>query len=589
MNFSELRRSESDKPLGGRYRIIKHFGSGGFGQTFLAKDLHLPDQPYCVLKQLNPQVKDEASFQLAKRLFDTEAKVLYRLGEHPQIPRLLAHFEEAQEFYLAQELIEGQPLSELLISGQVWSESCVLSLLRDILETLTFVHEQKVIHRDLKPSNLIRRDRDQRIVVIDFGAVKQTSARLANPDALPTHTVSIGTRGYMPSEQIAGQPRFSSDIYAVGIIGIQALTGISPRHFPQDPDTGEILWHPDYPIHPELQAILDRMIRYDFRDRYTTAAEALQALNQLPAELSLSETADADLTLLPPQLTPEPIESSTPQPFPTALNSHSSTLPVVQPDTAAHRPFLPGAVLSQLPPWTENRFIRMGAVAAIVGSGFFWLQSILRPQNQTPQPTSQSVIQKLQPALNKPSVATLLEQADRLRTAKQYPQAIKAYDQTIAQNSKQAQAYWGKCYSLNQLQQYQQAIAVCDRALALDANYAQAIWSKGYALEHQQRYADALKLYDRAVQLKPDFAEAWSNRGTALLQLDRATEAVTSFDRATALDPKLVEAWNNRGAALWKLRRFDEAIASIDQAIQIQPDYQDALSLRQQIRQRLGR
>lgn len=589
----ESRRSESDKPLGGRYRIIKGLGSGGFGQTFLAVDLHLPDQPYCVLKQLNPQVKDEASFQLAKRLFDTEAKVLYRLGEHPQIPRLLAHFEEAQEFYLAQELIEGQTLSELLLPGQAWTESQVLSLLRDILETLAFVHQQNVIHRDLKPSNLIRRSRDQRIVLIDFGAVKQTNTRLINPDTPPTHTISIGTRGYMPSEQIAGQPRFSSDIYAVGMIGIQALTGSSPRHFSQDPDTGEILWHPDYPIHPKLQAILDRMICYDFRDRYTTALEALQALNQLPATLSESpqpETTDVDLTLLPTQPTSHPDGSPKAEPFSTVQSSQFATLPVIQPDTASfQRLNFPDTAFRKLSIWTQNRVMRVGAVAAIVGASLFWLQGTFRPRSQTPQATSQSIVQKLQPALNQSSVATLLAQADRFRTAKQYAEAIKVYDQTIAQNSKSAQAHWGKCYSLNQLQQYQQAMAACDRALAVNANDAQAIWSKGYALEHQQRYTDALKLYERAVQLKPDFAEAWSNRGSVLFQLNRTTEAVASFDRATALNPKLAEAWNNRGAALWKLRQFDEAVASIDQAIQIQPDYQDALSLRQQMRQRLGR
>ena len=94
--------------LGGRYKIIDHLGSGGFGQTFLAEDMHLPNHPRCVVKQLNPQISDEAGLKIAHRLFETEAKVLYKLGDHNQIPLLLAHFQENQEFYLAQELIEGQ-------------------------------------------------------------------------------------------------------------------------------------------------------------------------------------------------------------------------------------------------------------------------------------------------------------------------------------------------------------------------------------------------------------------------------------------------------------------------------------------------
>jgi serine/threonine protein kinase len=67
-----------------------------------------------VVKQLKPQVSDAKSLQTARRLFDIEAKVLYQLGNHDQIPRLLAHFEDNQEFYLAQELIEGEPLTQEL-------------------------------------------------------------------------------------------------------------------------------------------------------------------------------------------------------------------------------------------------------------------------------------------------------------------------------------------------------------------------------------------------------------------------------------------------------------------------------------------
>ncbi|HEY9611138.1 MAG TPA: serine/threonine protein kinase, partial [Allocoleopsis sp.] len=83
-----FKQTNPDRPLGGRYRIISELGAGGFGQTFLAQDLHLPDHPQCVVKQLKPQVSDAASFETARRLFDIEARVLYRLGDHDQIPRL---------------------------------------------------------------------------------------------------------------------------------------------------------------------------------------------------------------------------------------------------------------------------------------------------------------------------------------------------------------------------------------------------------------------------------------------------------------------------------------------------------------------
>jgi len=302
LNFLRIFQSNNQSDtLGGRYKIISQLGAGGFGKTFVAEDLHLPGHPQCVVKQLKPQVSDAKSLQMARRLFDTEAQVLYQLGNHDQIPRLLAHFEDNQEFYLAQELIEGELLSKELVKGKPCSEAKVIKLLQDILEVLAFVHQQDVIHRDIKPSNLIRRRQDSKIVLIDFGAVKQVSTQFVNPQKEHTKTISIGTQGYTPKEQLGGNPRFSSDVYAVGIIGIQALTGVHPRHLKEHPDTGEIEWrdsfegshspsrsqhqeseHHHQEVSPELAQILDYMVCYDFRDRYPTATEALAALQSLP-------------------------------------------------------------------------------------------------------------------------------------------------------------------------------------------------------------------------------------------------------------------------------------------------------------------
>jgi eukaryotic-like serine/threonine-protein kinase len=273
------------RPIGGRYRLIQPLGSGGFGQTFSAQDLHLPGHPLCVVKQLKPQVTTVEELQTARRLFDTEAQTLYKLGTHPQIPGLLAHFEEDQEFYLAQEYIQGHSLADEL--GTPWSESQVVAFLGDLLGVLAFVHGHGVIHRDLKPSNLIRRAGDNRIVLIDFGAVKQVSTGATALRSGLSHTISIGTQGYMPSEQVSGRPQFSSDIYAAGILGIQALTGYDPTHLHPDPRSGELDWQRFAPqAHSALLEVLDTMVRYDFRTRYTTAAEALAALRGLPPQLS---------------------------------------------------------------------------------------------------------------------------------------------------------------------------------------------------------------------------------------------------------------------------------------------------------------
>ena len=294
--------------LAGHYKVLKVLGEGGFGQTYIVEDIHLPGKPKCVLKHLKPTSTDLQVLEAARRLFRKEAETLQQLGDHEQIPRLLAYFEEEQEFYLVQEFIYGHPLSKELPPGKKWTETQVVQMLIEVLKILQFVHSQGVIHRDIKPDNLIRNALDHRLVLIDFGAIKQirsqtamltrgASQRMLLP-ASSNHnlTFAVGTPGYMPSEHIRRVPRPSSDIYAVGMMAIQALTGIHPHKLQDDPHTGEILWQHLAFASSEFAGILTKMTRYHFKDRYQTATEALEALEQLV------QTSEMGLPILQPTL-----------------------------------------------------------------------------------------------------------------------------------------------------------------------------------------------------------------------------------------------------------------------------------------------
>jgi tRNA A-37 threonylcarbamoyl transferase component Bud32 len=318
------------KRLMGRYTIRKVLGSGGFGETYIAEDTQRPGSPACVVKQLRPNTNNPKLFQLARRLFQQEAETLEKLGSHEQIPQLLAYFEEDQEFYLVQEFIPGQPLSSELSLGKQVPEFRVVAILQELLSILEFVHSHHVIHRDIKPSNIIRRRSDEKLVLIDFGAVKEIS-QLTENDRHTGFTVGIGTQGYMPNEQCAGNPRFNSDLYAVGMTGIQALTGLSPSQLTQDKNTGEIPWKHRAQVSYALAEVLSKMVRYDFRKRYQSATEALQALQSLGnvaftpaipdvAARSLPLNADAD---------PPPIAPST-QPWPETFGDVNSYLPITE-------------------------------------------------------------------------------------------------------------------------------------------------------------------------------------------------------------------------------------------------------------------
>jgi serine/threonine protein kinase len=300
------------KVISGRYQIIQALGNGGFGETFLAEDLQLPDHQKCVVKRLQPTSSDTFVLEIASRLFETEARVLHKLGSHDRIPRLLAHFEEDHQFYLVQELIDGYELTNEIISieraadgypvGRM-NESQAIAFLIDVLETLVFVHQQGAIHRDIKPANLMRRRTDGKLVLIDFGAVKQVGTAVVSAIG---STVAIGTDGYMPNEQAIGKPRPCSDLYAVGAIAVQGLTGVAPNLLSENLETGELAWRtsPNHAalkyranVSDELATIIDKLVKYDFRDRYQSAEVVLTDLRKLApliAPTILSTTVQAN-------------------------------------------------------------------------------------------------------------------------------------------------------------------------------------------------------------------------------------------------------------------------------------------------------
>ncbi|MEH2286912.1 serine/threonine-protein kinase [Nostoc sp.] len=271
--------------LDGRYQVLQILGGGGFGQTYIAQDTHRPGLPKCVVKHLKPVTRSPEFLETARRLFTSEAETLEQLGSHDQIPRLLAYFEDNQEFFLVQEFIEGHTLKAELFPNQRWTEDRVIQLLEQILSILQFIHSHNVIHRDIKPDNIIRRQHDGKLVLIDFGAVKQVQTQLLAIPGQTRATIIIGTPGYMSTEQGQGKPRPNSDIYSLGIIAIQSLTGLHPVNFQEDPDTGEISWQHQANVSSELASVLSKMVLHHFKQRYQSAAEVLHVLKDLDTRI----------------------------------------------------------------------------------------------------------------------------------------------------------------------------------------------------------------------------------------------------------------------------------------------------------------
>ncbi|MBW4663139.1 MAG: serine/threonine protein kinase [Chroococcus sp. CMT-3BRIN-NPC107] len=292
----------SEKLLKQRYQIIKVLKSGEFCQIYLAKDIAQQNGSSCIIKQILLPTSDRVD-NLQQHFYKSltrEVTALKILNTCDRVPRLLAGFKENLEFYLVQEFIEGYCLDVEIYPGCCWDESRVIALVYEVLEILAVVHSYGLIHRNLKPSNLIRQNSTHKLILIDFGAAKQAWTQVATT---PTSfsfgvgaTISLGTPGYMPAEQERGTPRFSSDIYALGIMAIQALTGLNSNQLLKDSETGEILWQQHASISHQFADILSKMVSYHFQDRYQSATDTLhdlQPLIDLPAPPEIVKSTQA--------------------------------------------------------------------------------------------------------------------------------------------------------------------------------------------------------------------------------------------------------------------------------------------------------
>ena len=319
--------------LGGRYRIVRQLGHGGFGRTYLTEDINRFNEP-CVLKEFAPQIQTTYILEKAEELFGREAGVLYKL-QHPQIPRFRELFRVNLDgkgyIFLVQDYVEGQTYRALLdarkLEGLQFNEAEVTQMMLQLLPVLEYIHSLGVIHRDISPENLILRSSDWLPVLIDFGGVKQVAATVASQrsSVAPIPPTLLGKLGYAPEEQMRlGAAYPHSDLYALAATVLVLLTGKEPQEL-IDGNTLTWTWRREIRLSPMLGAVLDRMLQPRQSDRYQSARQVIFALTGLPinsdspqhptpstgATLAVAGRANVAIPLQPqPRVTP----TSTSQP-----------------------------------------------------------------------------------------------------------------------------------------------------------------------------------------------------------------------------------------------------------------------------------
>ena len=351
------KRPQTPTLLNNRYRVVKVLGDGGFGTTFLAVDMQMPSRRQCVIKQLKPIDNNPQIYQLVKDRFQREAAILERLGEnHDRIPMLYAFLEEAGQFYLVEEWVAGQTLTQRMQQAGPLSEVEVRELLVKLLPVIDYIHQERIVHRDIKPDNIILRQIDGMPILIDFGAVKETMSTVVNSQGQTNRSIVVGTPGYMPMEQLAGHPAYSSDLYSLGLTAIYLLTQKIPQALATDPQTGTMVWQHFAPnLSPEFAAILSQAIRSQPHERFLSAAEMMNRLMlpatdivdvanwqvkaqgwpetsanpETPPVNSRAANVVADLPQQPPSINPVP--PVVPAPEPSVLEPTQAVIPQYQP------------------------------------------------------------------------------------------------------------------------------------------------------------------------------------------------------------------------------------------------------------------
>jgi serine/threonine protein kinase len=300
---SDLHLEDLHMPLNGRFQVIEILAAKLWTRTYRAQDLHRPSQPDCIITHLKA-IPIVPNYRAAIRdLFGREVTVLEQVGSHAQIPSLLTWFEDEHGFYAVQEYVTGRSLSLDLLPQQPWTPAQVWQWLNSVLEPLAWVHQHGSIHGNLKPENLLRQENGQWLA-IDFSSLGVLQQTLMAAHGLFVPPRAAAQQGYQPLEQLQGLACAASDVYALGMMAVQALTGVKPVDFQVDPDSIKILWQdhlPDTatPLQHQLIPILENMVQWDLPQRYGNAQEVLLALAAVsPVEVGEGVPAIAPMPTL---------------------------------------------------------------------------------------------------------------------------------------------------------------------------------------------------------------------------------------------------------------------------------------------------
>jgi serine/threonine protein kinase len=280
ISLEDVNRSNLDRIFNNRYQLEKVLSDSSYLVIDIKRERRV------VIKHIKFKTNRSVYLNEITNFIDLETVKLVKLTDSCHlIPKLIDYVKEGSNFYLISEYIEGKTISEELANSQP-SELAIAKLLKEILTELQSFHDRNIIHKSIEANQIIRRASDLKLMFIYYGDIDEkcyTTSYNEFFDNIPKELQVSGVPCLTPStwspEFRAGQPQFSSDLYAMGLMGIQLSIGISLRDIPMNPATGNYLWENYSQFSDRLVSIVNRMVECSLRIRYKTISEVLDDLN----------------------------------------------------------------------------------------------------------------------------------------------------------------------------------------------------------------------------------------------------------------------------------------------------------------------
>ncbi len=534
-----------EQVVGGRYRLTHYLGGKAEIDTYVAENLRRQYQSPCLIKQIQLADSDPAVWAKMERRFTEELSLLERLGYHDRIPQLWDHFEEDEAFYLVLEYIEGENLAQKL-QQQNFTEAEVIQILEDALSVLAFIHQHRIIHRHLKPSNLMIRHSDGQIMLTDFGILEDIKTI---PKERVANNQDEEQKNYLPPEQIAGRPTLNSDIYALGMIAIELLTGKQPHQLPKNKETGAINWREEITVNRRLAKIIDKMTSLDVGQRYQSAEKVINDL----LKLGISPHKPVVEQLETPPVLPK-----------TQLRDKQWLRPIHIVVGILGLVTLLGSIEFAFPTWRPL---------------YYWYRG-----KQTLEQEPETALKIFMKAIDlKPASHLAWEgRGEALYRLERFPEALEAQYEAIQLNPNEPKNWQQKGDILYRLDRFSEAVIAYEQVLEINPQDGVTLNQKGKALYQLERYQEALNAHDAALEIEPLNPQFLSERAKTLIGLERYYDALTVLNRVQAIAPKNPQLWQAKVLALKYLNRPQEAqrvrrevMNTYDKLAQQQPDNEE--------------